>query len=47
MRWIYHLIVAFLTIHLLVYMLREKKLAAKISACLVLVLFFLRLFLTK
>ncbi|MBU4204018.1 MAG: hypothetical protein KKD59_08765, partial [Acidobacteria bacterium] len=31
MRWIYHLIIAFLTIHLLVYMLGEKKLTAKIG----------------
>ncbi|MBU1185926.1 MAG: hypothetical protein KJ908_03450 [Acidobacteria bacterium] len=47
MRWIYHLIIAFLTIHLLVYMLGEKKLTAKIGAGLVLVLFLLRLFLIK
>ena len=47
MRFIYHLIVLYLTTHLLWYLVREKKAWAQASTVLVLALFLLRLFWIK
>jgi hypothetical protein len=47
MHILYHLIVAYLSISLLVYMFREKRFLWQISAAIVLVMFLLRLFLIK
>jgi hypothetical protein len=47
MRIIYHLIVLYLTGHLVWYLFREKKFWKQASIALVLVLFLLRLFLIE
>ena len=47
MQWIYQLIVLYLSVNLIVYLFREKRLRWQISAALVLVMFVLRLFLVK
>jgi hypothetical protein len=47
MRLIYHLMVLYLTAHLLWYLFREKKFWMRISTALVLVMFLLRLLLVK
>ena len=47
MRIFYHLIVLYFTLHLLWFLLRQKKIWNQLAAALVLVLFLLRLFLVK
>ncbi len=47
MKLIYHLIVLYLTIHLIWYLFREKKFWLQFSTTLVLIMFLLRLFLIK
>ncbi len=47
MRSVYQLIVAYLTVHLIWYLFREKKVWAQASVVLVLALFLLRLFRIK
>ena len=47
MQWIYQLIVLYLSVNLIVYLFREKRLRWQISAALVLAMFVLRLFLVK
>lgn len=47
MQILYHAIVLFLTLNLIVYLFREKKFLSQLSTALVLVLFLLRLFLVK
>jgi hypothetical protein len=47
MQWIYQLIVLYLSVNLIVYLFREKRMRWQISAALVLVMFLLRLFLIK
>lgn len=47
MKILYHLIVLFLTIHLVCYLFREKNFWAQISTAIIIVLFLLRLFLIK
>lgn len=44
---IYHMIVFYLTIHLVWFIIREKKLWDRLSGVMVLVVFLLRLFLIK
>jgi hypothetical protein len=46
-RLFYHLIVLYLSLHLVWYMLRQRKFWGQASAVLVLVLFLLRLFWIK
>jgi hypothetical protein len=47
MALIYHLIVFYITLNLVVYLLREKRFRWQASAAIVLVMFLLRLFLIK
>ncbi|MBN1272817.1 MAG: hypothetical protein JXB26_11170 [Candidatus Aminicenantes bacterium] len=47
MKILYQIIVAYLTIHLVVVLFREKKIWGQVSTAIVLVLFLLRLFLIK
>jgi hypothetical protein len=47
MRFVYQIIVAYLTVHLVWYLFREKKIWAQASTVLVLALFLLRLFWAK
>jgi hypothetical protein len=47
MKILYHLIVLFLTIHLVFYLFREKKFWAQVSTAVLIILFLLRLFLIK
>lgn len=47
MKIIYHLIVLFLTIHLIWYLFHEKQFWAQVSTAIVLIMFLLRLFLIK
>ncbi len=47
MHILYHLIVAYLSLSLVVYLFREKRLRWQISTAVVLVMFLLRLFLIK
>lgn len=47
MQWIYQLIVLYLSVNLIVYLFREKRVQWQISAVMVLVMFLLRLFLIK
>jgi len=47
MRIIYHLLVGYLTGHLLFFLFREKIFWARVSTSLVLVMFLLRLLLVK
>ena len=47
MRIFYHLIVLYFSLHLLWFLLRQKKIWSQLSAALVLALFLLRLFLIK
>jgi len=47
MQIIYHLIVLYLTTHLIWYLLRERNFWNQVSGGIVLVLFLLRLFLVK
>jgi hypothetical protein len=47
MHILYHVIVAYLTLHLLVYLFHEKRGVWQISTALVLILFLLRCFLIK
>ena len=47
MQILYHLIVIYLTGHLIVYLLREKRLLGQISTAIVLGMFLLRLLLVK
>jgi hypothetical protein len=44
---IYHGIVLFLTFHLTVYLIRERKFWVQVSTAIVLIMFLLRLFLVK
>ena len=44
---IYHLIVFYLTIHLVWFIIREKKFWDRLGGVMVLIVFFLRLFLIK
>ncbi|HUU39082.1 MAG TPA: hypothetical protein VMW46_12875 [Candidatus Desulfaltia sp.] len=46
-RLFYHLIVLYLSLHLLWYLVRRKKIWSQAAAALVLTLFLLRLFLIK
>lgn len=47
MQYVYHLIVLFLTVNFFWYLFREKKFWLQVSAALVLIMLFLRLFLIK
>jgi hypothetical protein len=47
MRIFYHLIVLYFSLHLLWFLLRQKKIWSQLAAALVLALFLLRLFLIK
>jgi len=47
MQILYHLIVLYLTVSLIIHLFREKKALGQISTAIVLVLFVLRLFLMK
>ena len=47
MQILYHLIVAYLSLSLVVFLFREKRLRWQISTAVVLVMFLLRLFLIK
>ncbi len=47
MRFIYHLIVLFLSVNLVVYLFRETRLRWQMSAALVLIVFLLRLLMIK
>ena len=47
MRIIYHLLVFYLTAHLIWYLFREKEFWARVSTSLVLVMLLLRLLLVK
>lgn len=47
MQIIYHLIVIYLTLHLIWYLFREKKFWIQVSTAIVLVMFLLRVFLIK
>ncbi len=47
MQIIYHLIILFLAIHIIWYLLQERKFWNQVSAGIVLILFLLRLFLIK
>ena len=47
MQILYHLIVAYLTVHLLVYLFRERRFRWQASTAIVLIMFLLRLFLIK
>jgi hypothetical protein len=47
MHILYHLIVIYLTLHLVIYLFREKRAVWQISTMLVLILFLLRCFLIK
>jgi hypothetical protein len=47
MQIIYHLIVLYFTLHLVWFMLREKKLVNQLGGMIVLIMFLLRLFLVK
>jgi hypothetical protein len=47
MHFVYQLIVAYITAHLVWYLFREKKIWAQASAVVVLALFLLRLFWIK
>lgn len=44
---LYHIIVFYLTINLILYLLKEKKLWNQVSAGIVLIMFLLRVFLIK
>jgi len=44
---IYHVIVLYLTIHLIWFIIREKKFWSQMSGVIVLIMFLLRLFLIK
>jgi hypothetical protein len=46
-RFFYHFIVLFLSLHLFWYIIRQKKIWSQAEAALVLTLFLLRLFLIK
>jgi hypothetical protein len=46
-RFIYHLIVLYLSLHLFWYLVRQRKIGNQAAAALVLTLFLLRLFLIK
>jgi hypothetical protein len=46
-KTIYHMIVLFLTIHLIWNLFHEKKFWAQVSTAIVLIMFLLRLFLIK
>jgi hypothetical protein len=47
MQIIYHLIVLYLTVNLIIYLFRERKILGQISSAIVLVMFLLRLLLIK
>lgn len=47
MQIIYHLIVLYLTLNLIFYLFRERKILGQISSAIVLVMFLLRLLLIK
>jgi hypothetical protein len=47
MQILYHIIVAYLSLSLVVYLFREKRFRWQISTAIVLVMFLLRLFLIK
>jgi hypothetical protein len=47
MRTFYHLIVIYFSLHLIWFLLRQKKIWSQLAAALVLVLFLLRLFWIK
>jgi len=47
MKIIYHIIVFYLTIHLIWFVIREKKIQDQASGVIVLILFLLRLLLIK
>jgi hypothetical protein len=47
MQIIYHIIVLYLTIHLIWFIIREKKFQDQVSGMIVLIMFLLRLFLIK
>ncbi len=47
MQIIYHLIVFYMTVHLIWYIFREKKFWNQLSAAIVLIVLFLRLLLIK
>ena len=47
MRFVYHALVLFLTIHFFWYLLHEKRFWLQVSAALILIMFLLRLFLIK
>ena len=47
MRYVYHLIVLYLTAHFLWYLVREKKFWKQAGIVLVLIMFLLRLFLVQ
>ena len=47
MQIIYHLLVLYFTVHLIWYMLREKKFWSQMGGMIVLIVFFLRLILIK
>ncbi len=47
MRIIYHLIVLYLTLHLIWFVIREKKFRDQLSGAIVLIIFLLRLLLIK
>lgn len=47
MRLFYHLIVLYFSLHLLWFLLRQKKIGSQVSVALVLALFLLRLLLIK
>jgi hypothetical protein len=47
MRFVYYLIVLYLTAHFIFYLFREKNFWKRVSVALILILFILRLFLVK
>ena len=47
MQIIYHLIVLYLTVQLIWFVIREKKIPDQLSGVIVLIVFLLRLFLVK
>lgn len=47
MQIIYHLIVLYLTVQLIWFIIREKKISDQLSGVIVLIVFLLRLFLVK
>lgn len=47
MQIIYHLIVLYLTLHLIWFVIREKKFRDQLSGAIVLIIFLLRLLLVK